>query len=71
MSTDRRRTRLRAAAILAIVFVASYGAFLLTVGDSWTITDTVLCVIGTAAMLGAGGFLVAGLGTAGTGPAPP
>ena len=70
MSSDRRRTRLRTAAILAAVFVASYGVFLLTVGDTWSASDTLLCVIGTAAMLGAGGFLVAGLVTASSRPAP-
>ena len=61
MRSNRRRARLRAAAILAVIFVASYRAFLLTVGDTWTPSETVLCVIGTGAMLGAGGFLIAGL----------
>jgi hypothetical protein len=56
-----RRKRLRTAAILGGIFVLSYGTFVLTVGDSWTITDTLLALIGTPAMIAAPLFLLAGL----------
>ena len=56
-----RRKRLRTAAILGLVFAVSYVTFLLTVGDTWTITDTALALIGTPAMIGAPLFLIAGL----------
>lgn len=56
-----RRKRLRTAGVLAGIFVLSYGIFLLTVGDSWTITDTLLALIGTPAMIAAPLFLLAGL----------
>ena len=47
--------------ILGGIFVLSYATFVLTVGDSWTITDTLLALIGTPAMIAAPLFLVAGL----------
>ena len=56
-----RRKRLRTAAVLALVFAISYLTFVLTVGDSWTITDTLLALVGTPAMIGAPLFLMAGL----------
>lgn len=56
-----RRKRLRISAVLGLVFAVSYATFLLTVGESWTITDTALALIGTSAMVGAPLFLVAGL----------
>ena len=56
-----RRKRLRTAGVLAGIFVLSYGIFVLTVGDSWTITDTLLALIGTPAMIAAPLFLLAGL----------
>ena len=56
-----RHRRLRIGAILAGVFVTSYVVYLATIGDSWTTTSTVLTIIGTLAMFGAIGFLVAGL----------
>lgn len=56
-----RRKRLRTAAVLGVVFVATYGSFLVTVGDSWTITDTALALVGTPAMVAAPLFLIAGL----------
>ncbi len=59
--TNRRRRRLATAAILASVFVASYTVFLQTVGDSWTITDTLLAAIGTPAMIASPVYLIAGL----------
>lgn len=59
--SGRRRDRLRKAAVLAGIFVASYGTFLLTVGDTWSPSDTILALVGTPAMFGAVGFLLAGL----------
>ena len=56
-----RRTRLRTAAVLGLIFALSYVTFVLTVGDSWTITATALALIGTPAMIGAPLFLIAGL----------
>ncbi len=56
-----RRKRLRTAAALAGVFALSFGTFVLTVGDSWSITDTLLALIGTPAMIAAPLFLLAGL----------
>jgi hypothetical protein len=41
--------------------ITSFVAYLLLIGDSWTTRDTVLAVIGNAAMIGAVGFLTAGL----------
>jgi hypothetical protein len=56
-----RRRRLRTAAALAAIFVLCYGTFELTVGDSWTITDTLLALVGVPAMFAAPLFLLAGL----------
>jgi hypothetical protein len=56
-----RRKRLRTAAVLGGIFVLSLGTFELTVGDSWTITDTLLALIGVPAMIAAPLFLLAGL----------
>lgn len=56
-----RRKRLRTAAVLGGIFVLSYSTFVLTVGDSWTITDTLLALVGTPAMIAAPLFLLAGL----------
>lgn len=56
-----RRKRLRTAAVLGGIFVLSYSTFVLTVGDSWTITDTLLALIGVPAMIAAPLFLLAGL----------
>lgn len=56
-----RRKRLRTAAVLGLVFAFSNVTFVLTVGDSWTITDTLLALVGVPAMIGAPLFLVAGL----------
>ena len=36
-------------------------AYLLLIGDSWTTRETVLAIIGNAALIGAIGFLAAGL----------
>jgi hypothetical protein len=44
-----------------VVFVASFGAYLLLIGDTWSTRDTVLAIIGNVAMIGAVGFLAAGL----------
>jgi hypothetical protein len=59
--SDGRRRRLRIAAVLGVVFVASFVAYLLLIGDTWTTRETVLAIIGNAAMIGAVGFLAAGL----------
>lgn len=56
-----RHRRLRTATVLALVFVGCYGVFLATIGETWTGRETVLAVIGTASMIGAGGYLIAGL----------
>jgi uncharacterized membrane protein YidH (DUF202 family) len=57
----RRRRRLQTAAVLAVVFVASFVAYLMLIGDTWSTRDTVLAIIGNAAMIGAIGFLAAAL----------
>ena len=59
--SDRRRHRLVLAAVLGAVFVACYVAFNLLIGESWTIRETLLCLVGTPAMFGAIVFLIAGL----------
>lgn len=56
-----RHRRLRIGAVLAGVFVTSYVVYSLLIGDTWTVRETVLAIIGTLAMFGAIGFLVAGL----------
>lgn len=61
--TDRRHRRLITAAFLGATFVVSFVVYLLTVGDTWTVTDTLLSLVGTFALFGAGGFLIAGLVT--------
>ncbi|MGQ0431017.1 MAG: hypothetical protein ACT452_01270 [Microthrixaceae bacterium] len=59
--SELRHRRLRIGAILAGVFVISYVVYSLLIGDTWTVRETVLAIIGTLAMFGAIGFLVAGL----------
>ena len=59
--TNLRRRRLQTAAILGVVFVTSYVTYSLLIGDSWTSRETVLATIGTFAMFGAIGYLIAGL----------
>jgi hypothetical protein len=56
-----RRKRLRTAAVLGGTFAVTYITFVLTVGDSWTITDTLLALVGVPAMIAAPLFLLAGL----------
>ena len=60
-NSNRRRRRLQTAAALGGIFVLTYVTFLLTVGDSWTITDTLLALVGTPALIAAPLFLIAGL----------
>ena len=60
-ASNRRRRRLQTAAALGGTFVLTYVTFSLTVGDSWTITDTLLALVGTLAMIAAPLFLLAGL----------
>lgn len=59
--TRARRRRLTVGAVLGGVFVVSYSAYVALIGDSWTIRETVLAVVGTAAMFGSVAFLIAGL----------
>jgi hypothetical protein len=59
--SNRRRRRLTTAAVLGVVFAASYGTYLLVIGDTWTLRETVLAAIGTPAMFGAVVYLIAGL----------
>jgi hypothetical protein len=56
-----RRRRLTISAVLAIVFAVSFGVYLMVIGDTWTIRDTILAGIGTIAMIGAPIFLIVGL----------
>lgn len=64
---DLRRRRLRTSAVLAVAFVVSFGTYYVVIGDTWTQRETILAVVGTAALLGAVPFFVAGLLT----PRPP
>jgi hypothetical protein len=57
----RRRRRLQTAAVLAVICVASFIVYLMLIGDTWTTRETVLAIIGNAAMIGAVAFLAAGL----------
>ena len=59
--TALRNRRLRTAALLGAGFVVSYVVFVATIGDSWTGRETVLALAGTASMIGAVVYLVAGL----------
>lgn len=59
--SNRRRRRLLTAAVLGVIFVASYTAFSVLIGDSWGVRETVLTIIGIPAMFGAIGYLIAGL----------
>ena len=59
--TDLRRRRLRTGAILGATFVATYTLYILTIGDHWTIRETILAIVGNLAMFGSIGYLVAGL----------
>ena len=59
--TKSRRRRLQTAGVLAVVFVASFAAYLALIGDAWTTRETVIAIGGNAAMIGAIGFLAAGL----------
>lgn len=56
-----RRRRLRMSALLGATFIACYIVYLATIGDSWTARETVLALFGTACMIGAAAFLLAGL----------
>jgi hypothetical protein len=58
-----RRRRLMTAAVLGAIFVVSYAVYAVTIGESWTVKDTVLALVGTVAMVGAVGYFIAGLAT--------
>jgi hypothetical protein len=60
-NSNLRRRRLTTATVLAAVFVGTYTAYMMLIGDEWTVRETVLAGVGTPAMIGAVGFLVAGL----------
>lgn len=60
-SVQRRRRRLLTAAVLGAVTVGSYLLFLAVIGERWTARDTVIAVVGNAAMLGSIGYLISGL----------
>jgi hypothetical protein len=59
--SDRRRRRLHTAAALAVLFAASFVAYLMLIGETWSTRETVLAIIGNGALIGAVGFLAAGL----------
>jgi hypothetical protein len=59
--SSARRRRLTISATLIAVFVASYTSYILLIGDTWTVRETVLAAIGTPAMVGGVVFLIAGL----------
>jgi len=60
-NSNLRRRRLQTAAVLGAIFATSYVVYVATIGDTWTNRETVLVTIGTLAMFGAVGFLIAGL----------
>lgn len=60
-NSNLRRRRLRTAAVLAVVFGVTYTAYMMLIGDEWTVRETVLAGVGTPAMIGAVGFGIAGL----------
>jgi hypothetical protein len=59
--SNLRRRRLWTATVLGLTFVISFVSYMLLIGESWTVRETVLATIGIPAMFGAGGFLLAGL----------
>lgn len=56
-----RRRRLTISAVLTVVFVVCYGVYVMVIGDTWTLRETILAGVGTLAMIGAPLFLIAGL----------
>jgi hypothetical protein len=52
---------LHTAAALAVLFAASFVAYSMLIGETWSTRETVLAIIGNAALIGAVGFLAAGL----------
>ena len=48
-------------AVLIAVFVVTFTSYLLLIGDTWTVRETVLAAIGTPAMVAGPIFLIAGL----------
>jgi hypothetical protein len=61
--TNRRHRRLKTAAFLAPVFPALWFTFDWWVGDSWSIRATLLTIVGLLSLVGAIGYLIAGLAT--------
>lgn len=56
-----RRRRLTISAVLAGMFLVSFAAYLLLIGETWTTRETVLAGVGTTALAGAFVFFVVGL----------
>lgn len=56
-----RRRRLTTSAILAGLFIITFGAYLTLIGDTWTPRETALAGVGTTALAGAFVFFVVGL----------
>ena len=63
LDPDLRRRRFVTAAVSGALFVTSFVAYLLLIGDHWTVRETVLAGVGTTAMVVAVGFLLAALVT--------
>jgi len=61
--TDRRHRRLRIGTVLVPVFPTLWSTFDLWVDDSWSIRETLVTIVGVLALVGAIGFLIAGLAT--------
>lgn len=61
--TAHRHRRLRIGTVLAPVFPALWFTFDLWVDDSWSIRETLVTIVGVLALVGAIGFLIAGLAT--------
>ncbi|MDP1807103.1 MAG: hypothetical protein Q8K72_18145, partial [Acidimicrobiales bacterium] len=45
----------------AAIFGVTYPAYMMLIGDEWTVRETLLAGVGTPAMFGAVGFGIAGL----------
>jgi len=61
--TNRRHRRLKTAAVLAPVFPVLWFTFDLWVGDSYAIRAPLAAIVGVLSLVGAIGYLIAGLAT--------
>lgn len=59
--SNRRRRRLGIAAFIGATFMSSQIAFYVLVGDSWTMRETLLALVGVPSMFGGIVFFIAGL----------